>query len=84
MLKTGRLVVVIEACPTCGAAAEIATQVVEDEKCFARLKAAPKLVTGFAIPISYSPPMEKYAVPDRVKIAAIAKAVMETKDVRRQ
>ena len=35
VLKTGRLVVVDEACPTCGAAAEIASQVVQDETRFA-------------------------------------------------
>jgi pyruvate/2-oxoglutarate/acetoin dehydrogenase E1 component len=82
VIKTGRLVVVDEACPTCGAAAEIATQVVQDEKSFASLKAAPKLVTGFAIPIPYSPPMEKFAVPDRTKIAAAVKSVMEAKNGR--
>lgn len=79
VLKTGRLVVVDEACPTCGAAAEIATQVVQDEKCFAGLKAAPKLVTGYNIPIPYSPILEKFAVPDRTKIAAAVRAVMESK-----
>jgi pyruvate dehydrogenase E1 component beta subunit len=79
VMKTGRLVVVDEACPTCGAAAEIATQVVQDEKCFASLKAAPKLVTGFDIPIPYSPILEKFAVPDRAKIAIAIKAVMESK-----
>ncbi len=79
VIRTGRLVVVDEACPTCGAAAEIATQVVQDEKCFAGLKAAPKLVTGAPIPIPYSPPMEKFAVPERMKIANAIKAVMEGK-----
>ncbi len=75
VLKTGRLVVVDEACPTCGASAEIASQVVQDEKCFMALKSAPKLVTGASIPIPYSPPMEKFAVPDRAKVADAIKAV---------
>jgi pyruvate/2-oxoglutarate/acetoin dehydrogenase E1 component len=79
VLKTGRLVVVDEACPTCGAAAEIVTRVVEDDACFNRLKAAPRLVTGFDIPIPYSPPLEKYAVPDRAKISAAVRSVMESK-----
>ena len=82
VIKTGRLVVVDEACPTCGASAEIASQVVQDEKSFSSLKTAPKLVTGTATPIPYSPPMEKFAVPDRTKIAAAIKAVMENKGRR--
>jgi pyruvate dehydrogenase E1 component beta subunit len=83
VVKTGRLVVVDEACPTCGAASEIASQVVQDERSFLSLKAAPKLVTGAGIPIPYSPPMEKFAVPDRTKIAAAIKAVMEGKGRKR-
>ncbi len=81
--KTGRLVVVDEACPTCGVAAEIASQVVQDEKLFHRLKSAPKLVTGANIPIPYSPPMEKYAVPDRTKIINAVKAAMADKGRKR-
>jgi len=76
VIKTGRLVVVDEACPTCGAASEISSQVVQDERVFSCLKVAPKLVTGAAIPIPYSPPMEKFAVPDREKITAAIKTVM--------
>ncbi len=74
--KTGRLVVVDEACPTCSAASEIVSQVVQDDKTFARLKSAPKLVTGLNAPIPYSPPMERYAVPDRAKIISAIEAVM--------
>ncbi len=76
VIKTGRLVVVDEACPTCGAASEISSQMVQDERVFSCLKVAPKLVTGAAIPIPYSPPMEKFAVPDREKIIAAIKTVM--------
>jgi len=79
VIKTGRLVVVDEACPTCGAASEITSQVVQDEQVFPHLKVAPKLVTGAAVPIPYSPPMEKFAVPDRGKITAAIKTVMERK-----
>lgn len=74
--KTGRLVAVDEACPTCGVAAEIASQVVQDEKVFRSLKSAPKLVTGANIPIPYSPPMEEYAIPNQIKIIAAVRAAM--------
>jgi pyruvate dehydrogenase E1 component beta subunit len=76
--RTGRLIVVDEACPTCSAASEIVSLVVQDSQTFACLKSAPKLVTGLNIPIPYSPPMEKYAVPDVAKIKAAIEAVMNT------
>jgi len=76
VIKTGRLVVVDEACPTCGAASEICSQVVQDELVFPSLKVAPKLVTGAAIPIPYSPPMEKFAVPDRERIISAIQTVI--------
>ena len=73
--KTGRLVVVDEACRTCGAAAEIASLVVEDPTTFGCLKAPPKRLCGVDVPIPYSPPMEKYIVPDKEKIIATIKEV---------
>jgi acetoin:2,6-dichlorophenolindophenol oxidoreductase subunit beta len=66
--RTGRLVVVDEACRTCSAAAEIVSLVCEDRAIFAGLKAAPRRVCGLDVPIPYSPPMEQYVVPDREKI----------------
>jgi pyruvate/2-oxoglutarate/acetoin dehydrogenase E1 component len=66
--KTGRLVVVDEACITCGAAAEITALVVEDERIFRSLKSSPKRVCGLDVPIPYSPPMEQYALPGREQI----------------
>ena len=74
--KTGRLVVVDEACITCGAAAEFTAMVVEDEQIFRLLKSSPKRVCGLDIPIPYSPPMEKYALPDRDNIRAGIREVM--------
>lgn len=74
--KTGRLVVVDEACITGGAAAELTALVVEDDKIFGRLKAAPRRVCGLDVPIPYSPPMELYALPDREKIKAAVREVM--------
>jgi len=74
--KTGRLVVVDEACITCGAAAEFTAMVVEDEQIFRLLKSSPKRVCGLDVPIPYSPPMEKYALPDRDNIKAGIREVM--------
>ena len=72
--KTGRLVVVDEACQTCGAAAEILALATSDKTTFARLKAAPARVCGLDVPIPFSPPLERFALPDK---AAIVEAVRE-------
>jgi len=77
--KTGRLVVVDEACRTCSAAAEIVSLVCEDGGTFARLKSAPRRVCGLDIPIPYSPPMEQFALPDREKIAAAVRETLNPK-----
>jgi pyruvate/2-oxoglutarate/acetoin dehydrogenase E1 component len=74
--RTGRLVVVDEACRTCGAAAEIMSLVVEDDASFGYLKSHPKRVCGLDVPIPFSPPMERYAVPDKEEIVAAVRAVM--------
>jgi len=74
--RTGRLVVVDEACQTCGAAAEILSLVVEDEDTFRRLKAPTRRVCGLDIPVPFSPPMEKYAIPDKQRIIEAVNQVM--------
>jgi pyruvate dehydrogenase E1 component beta subunit len=74
--KTGRLIVVDEACQTCSAAAEIISLVTEDDAAFGRLKSPPKRVCGRDTPIPYSPPMERFVVPDREKIRAAIKQSM--------
>jgi pyruvate/2-oxoglutarate/acetoin dehydrogenase E1 component len=79
VMKTGRLVVVDEACRTCGTAGEIISSVVEDVKVFNSLKAHPKRVCGLDVPIPFSLPMEKYVVPDKEKITSAINAVMEDK-----
>jgi len=79
VMKTGRLVVVDEACRTCGTAGEIISSVVEDVKVFNSLKASPKRVCGLDVPIPFSRPMEKYVVPDKEKIASAIRAVIEDK-----
>jgi pyruvate/2-oxoglutarate/acetoin dehydrogenase E1 component len=75
--KTGRLVVVDEACQTCSAAAEITAQATSDKNTFSKLKAAPTRVCGLDVPIPFSPPMEHYAVPDKAKIIKAVKGVMK-------
>ncbi len=74
--KTGRLVVVDEACRTCSAASEIVALASSDRTTFARLKAAPARVCGLDVPIPFSPPLEKYVLPDRAKIVKAIRAVM--------
>jgi pyruvate/2-oxoglutarate/acetoin dehydrogenase E1 component len=74
--KTGRLVVVDEACITGGAAAEFTALVVEDREIFRHLKSSPKRVCGLDVPIPYSPPMESYALPDREKIKTAIREAM--------
>jgi acetoin:2,6-dichlorophenolindophenol oxidoreductase subunit beta len=74
--KTGRLVVVDEACQTCSAAAEIVAFTTSDRPTFRKLKAAPARVCGLDIPIPFSPPMEKYALPDKEKIIAAVRGML--------
>jgi acetoin:2,6-dichlorophenolindophenol oxidoreductase subunit beta len=73
--KTGRLVVVDEACQTCGAAAEIISLVVEDADTFRSLKGPTRRVCGLDVPVPFSPPMEKYAIPDKERIVEVIKQV---------
>lgn len=75
--KTGRLVVIDEACQTCSVAAEIIAMVTSDRAVFSKLKAAPSRVCGLDIPIPFSPPMEKFALPDKVKLIADIRGVMD-------
>ena len=74
--KTGRLVVVDEACQTCSAAAEIMALTTADRGAFEKLKSAPARVCGLDIPIPFSPPMEKFALPDQAKVIKAIKAVL--------
>ena len=76
-MKTGSLVVVDEACRTCGTAGEIISSVVEDTVVFRNLKASPKRVTGLDVPVPFSFPMENYVVPDKAKIASAVRTVMD-------
>jgi pyruvate dehydrogenase E1 component beta subunit len=63
--KTGRVVIVDEACITGSAAAEITALVTEDPTTFRSLKAPPKRVCAPDVPIPYSPVMERFCLPDK-------------------
>jgi pyruvate/2-oxoglutarate/acetoin dehydrogenase E1 component len=75
--KTGRLVIVDEAPPTCSAASEIAALVVEDPATFRALKAAVQRVCAASVPVPYSPTLEKAALPDRARIIAAIREVLD-------
>lgn len=74
--KTGRLVIADEAPRTCGAAAEIAALVVEDDDAFGYLDAPIQRVTRHHVPIPCSPPLERFVVPDEARIEAAVRKVM--------
>ena len=78
--KTGRLVIADEAGPTAGFSAEIAALATEDAATFARLKAPVKRVCALQVPIPYSPVLENHVFPDRNRIVA---GVREVLDARR-
>ncbi|MGE0258039.1 MAG: alpha-ketoacid dehydrogenase subunit beta [Alphaproteobacteria bacterium] len=78
--KTGRLVIADEAGPTAGFSAEIAALATEDAATFARLKAPVKRVCALQVPIPYSPVLEDYVFPNRHRIIA---AIREVLDARR-
>ena len=75
--KTGRLVVVDEAPVTCSAASEIAALVAEDDATFRALKAPIQRVCAVAVPVPYSPTLEKAALPDRNRIVKAIREVMQ-------
>jgi pyruvate dehydrogenase E1 component beta subunit len=75
--KTGRLVIVDEAPATCSAASEIAAIVVEDRETFHALKAPVQRVCAAPVPVPYSPVLEQAALPDRARIAAAIRRVLD-------
>jgi pyruvate/2-oxoglutarate/acetoin dehydrogenase E1 component len=74
--KTGRLVIVDEAPPTCSVASEIAAIVVEDLATFRALRAPVQRVCAASVPVPYSPTLEKAALPDRARIIAAIRQVL--------
>jgi pyruvate dehydrogenase E1 component beta subunit len=75
--KTGRLVIADEAGPTAGFSAEVAAVATEDAATFARLKAPLKRVCALQVPIPYSPVLEDAVFPDRQRIIAGVRAVLQ-------
>jgi pyruvate dehydrogenase E1 component beta subunit len=74
--KTGRVVIVDEACLTCSAAAEISALITEDLVTFRTLKAPPKRVCAPNVPIPYSPVMERFCLPDKDNVIQGIKEVL--------
>jgi pyruvate/2-oxoglutarate/acetoin dehydrogenase E1 component len=75
--KTGRLVIADEAGPTAGFSAEIAAVATEDAATFASLKAPVKRVCALQVPIPYSPVLENHVFPDRNRIVAGIREVLQ-------
>ena len=75
--KTGRLVVVDEAPATCSAASEIVALIVEDAATFRALKAPVQRVCAAPVPVPYSPPLEKAALPSKDDITAAVYQVLK-------
>jgi pyruvate/2-oxoglutarate/acetoin dehydrogenase E1 component len=70
--STGRLVVVDEANPRCGFAADVVAQVAQEA--FGDLKAAPRMVTPPHTPVPFSPVLEDAYVPTPARIAETVRA----------
>jgi pyruvate/2-oxoglutarate/acetoin dehydrogenase E1 component len=75
--KTGRLVTVDEGNKQGGAGNEVVGAVVEDGDTFGALKAPIQRVAAPDVPIPFSPPLEKFVIPDEGKVAAAVKQVMQ-------
>jgi acetoin:2,6-dichlorophenolindophenol oxidoreductase subunit alpha len=71
--NTGRLVVVDEANPRCGMAADITARVAQEA--FSDLKAPPRMVTAPHTPVPFSPVLEDSYVPTAETIAAAVREV---------
>lgn len=72
--KTGRLLVVQEACLCGGFGSEIVRRVTE--QAFAALKAPPKVLGSLDLPMPFSPPLERAVIPDEADIEAAVRAIV--------
>ena len=75
--RTGRVVIVDESYPRCGAAADIAALIVEEA--FAALKAPIVKVTPPHCPVPYAPELENAYIPSVARVEAAAHQVMAFK-----
>lgn len=73
--KTHRLLIVDEDYGPCGAAAEIAAQVME--RSFYELDAPVRRLNGAFIPAPYSPPLEAAVVPNAARIAQAVRSLIQ-------
>jgi pyruvate dehydrogenase E1 component beta subunit len=76
--KTNRLVTLEEGWPQCGIGAEIAAIVMESEA-FDYLDAPVERVTGADVPMPYSQPLEKLALPQLDDIVNVVKRTFSRK-----
>ncbi len=72
--KTGRLVIVQEACKRGGFSSEVAAEIVESEAFF-YLDAPVKRVAGKNVPIPYCMELERHAVPQTEDIVAAVREI---------
>ncbi len=72
--KTNRAVIVEEGWPTYGLSAEVASRIYAD--CFDYLDAPIERVAQKEVPLPYSGPLEKYALPKMEDVIAAVKKVM--------
>jgi pyruvate/2-oxoglutarate/acetoin dehydrogenase E1 component len=72
--RTGRLVIAHEAWGPCGIGAEVAALVAEAG--WRSLRAPVRRVTPPFTPVPFSPPMERFWLPDGARIAAAAREVV--------
>ncbi len=72
--ETGRVVIVDEASPRCGMAADIAALIAEEA--FDALRAPVVKVTPPHAPVPYAPELERAYVPDAERVAAAVRRVM--------
>lgn len=73
--KTGRVLIVHEACKTAGFGAEISAAIAESEA-FAHLKAPIARVCGTDVPIPFSPELERNAVPSQGAIEQALRSIV--------
>ena len=72
--KTGRLLVVQEACLCGGFGSEVVRRVTE--KAFDALKAPPKVLGSLDLPMPFSPPLERAIIPDEADIEAAVREMV--------
>ncbi|MFC9219657.1 alpha-ketoacid dehydrogenase subunit beta [Streptomyces hygroscopicus] len=75
--NTGRLVVVDEATPRCGMAADISALVAQEA--FGALRAPIEMVTAPHTPVPFAQPLEQLYVPDAQKVANAVKKTLDWK-----